>query len=309
MSQNERPPNSVRSLIERLAAGLDAEGMPVINPNEPQAASQPARQASAAAEPLALRAARFSSTLAPRRQHCPAVVSLAQLEENGMVALRRHRHVGEEFRIVRHHVLEHFQQAQGQHDPVRRNNIVLVTSPRDGDGKSFAALNLAGLLAEGGDRDIVLVDADFGGASLTAHFGLAESPGLLEFGDSPRQLAGSIPLGTAIDRLVFIPVGGSADAEARAALAAQRHVRSLASAVADSYEDAIVVVDAPACLTRSDATEISAIAGQAILVVQAGQTRRAEIEQSLDLLDSCPQLSLLLNRAAKRRRGLFARRG
>ncbi len=38
MSQNERPPNSVRSLIERLAAGLDAEGMPVINPNEPQAA-------------------------------------------------------------------------------------------------------------------------------------------------------------------------------------------------------------------------------------------------------------------------------
>jgi Mrp family chromosome partitioning ATPase len=306
MSQNDRPPNSVRSLIERLAAGLNAEGVPVINPNEPSAASQPARQAPAAVEPLALR---FSSALAPRRQNRPPAVSLAQLEENGMVALRRHRHVGEEFRIVRHHVLEHLQQTQGQHDPVRRNNIVLVTSPRDGDGKSFAALNLAGLLAEGGDRDIVLVDADFGGASLTAHFGLAESPGLLEFGDSPRQLAGSIPLGTAIDRLVFIPVGGSADAESRTALAAQRHVRSLASAVADSYEDAIVVVDAPACLTRSDATEISAIAGQVILVVQAGQTRRAEIEQSLDLLDSCPQLSLLLNRAATRRRGLFAKRG
>ena len=321
MSRNDRPANTPPGLIERLAAGLDEQGMPILDAasQRPQIAptSSQAPPPAAAPKPIPIPTPAppivsapapgpAPSSAAPRTSVAPHRLSHALLEENGMVSLRRRSRVGEEFRIVRHHVLEHLKQPPADNDPARHHNVVLVTSARDGEGKSFAALNLAGLLAEGGTQDVVLVDADIGHASLTAHFNLADVPGLLEFGQSPRQLARTVPVGTALDRLIFIPVGGTADAQTRGKLAAEQPIRHLIAQVANSYDNAIIVIDAPACLAKSDPTEISAIAGQVILVVEAGQTRRADIEQSLDLLDSCPQLSLLLNKAPTGRRGLFA---
>ncbi len=317
MSRNDRPASVSPGLVERLAAGLNAEGLPILNavskaqPPVQAPASSPVQSAgtSRTERPSTIRreeptepAAQLRTALSANR------LSYAMLEENGMVSLRRRDRVGEEFRIVRHNVLEQLKQLPADDDPGRHHNVVLVTSARDGEGKSFAALNLAGLLAEGGKQDVVLVDADIGQASLTAHFNLAEAPGLLEFGQSPRQLARTVPVGTAVDRLIFIPVGGTADAAMRGKLAAEQPIRNLIAHVANTYDNAIIVIDAPACLTKSDPTEISAIAGQVILVVESGQTRRADIEKSLDLLDSCPQLSLLLNRVPARRRGLFAAR-
>lgn len=315
MSPNDRPASGTPGLVERLAASLNADGLPILNA---VSKAQPPAQAPASAPVQSAAAPRMERPSVVRREE-PAPppraglpvhrLSHAVLEENGMVSLRRRDRVGEEFRIVRHNVLEQLKQLPAEDDSARHHNVVLVTSARDGEGKSFAALNLAGLLAEGGKQDVVLVDADIGQASLTAHFNLAEAPGLLEFGQSPRQLARTVPVGTAVDRLIFIPVGGTADAETRSKLAAEQPIRDLIAQVANTYDSAIIVIDAPACLTKSDPTEISAIAGQVILVVEAGQTRRADIERSLDLLDSCPQLSLLLNRAPVRRRGLFAARG
>ncbi|GAA5264672.1 protein-tyrosine kinase [Acidiphilium sp. MT5] len=319
MSRNDRPASIKPGLVERLAAGLDAQGLPTLdaaNQRSPAAPTltptpTPTPGPTPTPIPTPLSAPAFGPvhpSAAPRTSLAPHRLSHELLEENGMVSLRRRSRVGEEFRIVRHHVLEHLKQPPADNDPARHHNVVLVTSARDGEGKSFAALNLAGLLAEGGTQDVVLVDADIGHASLTAHFNLADVPGLLEFGQSPRQLARTVPVGTALDRLIFIPVGGTADAQTRGKLAAEQPIRHLIAQVANSYDNAIIVIDAPACLTKSDPTEISAIAGQVILVVESGQTRRADIEQSLDLLDSCPQLSLLLNRAPVRRRGLFAAR-
>lgn len=320
MSQTPRPPKTSNSLIERLAAQLDAGGRPVLKPNgvATNGSDQPPPTPPLPTPPLPtppLRTMRVevSPSLVqpmppPRVERLPLhsqLLSLALLEENGMVALRRRSRIGEEFRIVRHHVLEQLKQTPETYEPARRPSVILVTSARDGEGKSFAALNLAGLLAEGGDRDVVLVDADTAGASLTTHFNLTEAPGLLDFGQSPRQLALSVPIGTAVDRMTFIPVGGSVDTDTRSQLAAQQPIRRLISQVADQFGEAIIVVDSPACLAKSDPTEISAIAGQVILVVESGRTRRADIEQSLDLLDSCPHLSIVLNRAPTRRRGLF----
>ncbi len=320
MTLDERPASSTPRLIERLGAGLNADGMPVLlaaNPTKvplpPTGHATTLRAEPDPVQPSAPTLARSSG------------LSHGLLEETGMVALRRRSHVSEEFRIARHHVLEMLKRPPSDDDRSRHQNIVLVTSARQGEGKSFAALNLAGLLAEGSNRDVVLIDADIGHASLTARFNLANAPGLLEFGQpigqppgqpssqssvpSPRQLARTIPVGTDIERLIFIPVGGSANIDARSRLAAERSICQLIAQVVNSFDDAIIVVDAPACLTTSDPTELSVIAGQVVLVVEAGQTRHADIEQSLDLLDSCPQLSLLLNRAPKRRRGDFFAKG
>ena len=314
MTLDQRAASSSPRLIERLSAGLDAEGMPVLLIANP--AKIPASHAGHATTRGSDPDSQPSAPMITR----VSALSHGLLEETGMVALRRRSHVSEEFRIARHHVLEMLKRPPSD-DSSRHQNIVLVTSACRGEGKSFAALNLAGLLAEGGNRDVVLIDADIGHGSLTARFNLASAPGLLEFGQpyghssspssapSTRQSARTIPVGTDIERLIFIPVGGSDNIDDRSRCAAERSVCQQVSQIATSFDDAIIVVDAPACLTASDPTELSVIAGQVVLVVEAGQTRHVDIEQALDLLDSCPQLSLLLNRARRRRRGDFFAKG
>jgi protein-tyrosine kinase len=53
------------------------------------------------------------------------------------------------FRVLRHHLLEH-----------RKPHVVVVTSPRDGDGKTTTAVNLALSLAECGRAKVLLIDAN-----------------------------------------------------------------------------------------------------------------------------------------------------
>ena len=53
------------------------------------------------------------------------------------------------FRVLRHHLLEH-----------RRPQVIVVTSPRDGDGKTTTAINLALALAECGRAKVLLIDAN-----------------------------------------------------------------------------------------------------------------------------------------------------
>jgi len=66
------------------------------------------------------------------------------------------------------------------------------------------------------------------------------------------------------------------------------------------------VIDSPACLSNSDPIELASVVGQIVLVVEAGQTRRKDVEGALDLIDACPNISLVLNRMTKRGRGSFA---
>ncbi|OZB24282.1 MAG: hypothetical protein B7X49_15060 [Acidiphilium sp. 34-64-41] len=67
-----------------------------------------------------------------------------------------------------------------------------------------------------------------------------------------------------------------------------------------------MVIDSPACLSNSDPMELAAIVGQIVLVVEAGQTRRKDVEGALDMIDACPNISLVLNRMTQRGRGSFA---
>ncbi|MDD2877131.1 MAG: P-loop NTPase [Acidiphilium sp.] len=237
------------------------------------------------------------------------IISRQIMEDAGMVVARGRRdQAGEEFRIVRQHILQSLAAADGNVAGAGTvcGNVVMVTSARHGEGKSFTALNLANILAEGGDRPVVLIDADIGSNSLSRHFGLETRPGLLDLAVSPRQLAHAMTIPAEPDNLTFIPIGGGADPDARGDLSSRQSVRALIERLASQFRDSILVVDSPACLSNSDPMELAAIVGQIVLVVEAGQTRRKDVEGALDLIDACPNISLVLNRMTQRGRGSFA---
>ena len=61
-------------------------------------------------------------------------------------------------------------------DPPR---VIVVTSPKEGDGKSTVAVNIAAAMAAS-DRQVVLVDGDLRRPTVAESFGLAEGVGLTD---------------------------------------------------------------------------------------------------------------------------------
>ena len=198
----------------------------------------------------------------------------------------------EEISVVQHQVLRTVYAASPSD---ARSRVILVTSARPGEGKTFLALNIAASLAAGGSHPVVLVDADGKVDSLTHLLGLTERPGLrllaAEGGRNPRTMA--VP--TAIPRLSVLPYGVSASKgpgiPPGTALSAA--VRQASAA----FPGHLIILNSPPALSTSDAGTLSGVAGQVLVVVEAESTQRSEVEAALDLVEACPVLQLVLNKA------------
>ena len=198
--------------------------------------------------------------------------------------------ISEEISLVRHQVMRTAAgaaQAEG-----RSGRIILVTSARPGEGKTFVSLNLAGSIAAGGGAPVLLVDADGKRGSLTELLGLAESPGLRQLAaGAPTPSPASLAIATELPRLSILPQGLSQEAAPATSSGAAAILR-----LSRSLPDHLIILDSPPCLATSDPTGLAAVAGQVLMVVQAERTRRAEVEAALDLVDACPVLQLVLNK-------------
>jgi receptor protein-tyrosine kinase len=199
----------------------------------------------------------------------------------------------EEIALVREQVLRSVEAtppAEG-----RQARLVMITSTRTGEGKSFAALNLAASIAEGAHRPVILADAEGGAGSLTSLLGLGSAPGLEQLCNTGDRDPAGLLRRTEIPDLFVLPHGVDGGSRAQGSVMA-KVLLDLAARLADH----IIILDTPACLESSTAGVLAAAAGQIALVVEAEHTRRPEVEAALDILDACPTLQLLLNRSALR---------
>lgn len=199
----------------------------------------------------------------------------------------------EEIALVREQVLRSIEATPSAEGRLAR--LVVVTSARNGEGKSFAALNLAASIAKGAHRPIILVDAEKSANSLSVTFGLSDAPGLAQLhGTDGPDVAGLLRR-TELPGLLVLPHGTARlpGAQGGAMATALLHL-------AERLPNHIILLDTPACLESSIAGVLAAAAGQVALVVEAERTKRVEVEAALDVLDACPTLQLLLNRAALR---------
>ncbi len=221
------------------------------------------------------------------------MVAVAQLERAGMVSWSRARsRVSEEIRLLQSQLLRSaFAPADGRQTPL---NLVMVTSARPGEGKSFAALNIAAGIARQQDREVLLVDADAKPDSLGQRLGLAGAPGLLDLVTEPGLDLTELVVPSELPKLSLLPVGRPLEQSAE--LFATRQMASIIGGLGRRYADRIVLLDAPPCLSSSDPSTLAPLVGQVVFVVQAEQTQRDEVESALDLVQTCPTIMLLLNK-------------
>jgi receptor protein-tyrosine kinase len=201
--------------------------------------------------------------------------------------------LSEEIAVIQHAVLRTVKATPSVDG--RCGRMVMIASARPGEGKTFTALNLAAAIAGSGARPVVLVDADGKHLSISRLLGHADSPGLRMLAAEPTRAPQTLLVPTAVPRLSFLPYGPHPTGQPAAA-PGQMMAAGLAR-LAAALPDHILVLDTPPCLSTSDASILAPIVGQVVMVVEAERTQRAEVEAALDLVDACPNLQLLLNRA------------
>jgi receptor protein-tyrosine kinase len=227
------------------------------------------------------------SVVAPR----PAVDAVA-LERAGMVDWSRTRsRISEEFRLVQRQILR---AAFGTGAEPGFSNLLMVTSARPGEGKSFMSINMAGSIARQGDNHVLLVDADSKRDSICYGLGLAQSRGLLDLAADPKLDPGSMIIKSPIDRLSILPVGR--ERERSAELFSTKEMTRLIQSLGRRYADRLLILDAPPCLSTSDPAVLAQVVGQVLFVVEADRTQRDEVEASLDLIQACPNITMVLNK-------------
>ena len=178
----------------------------------------------------------------------------------------------------------------------RLGQILLVTSPNAGDGKSTTAANLAVTMASAGKR-VVLVDADLRRPTLHQIFNVGNRVGLTSALLSGNGARSSIqPSG--FDNLSLLTSGPLPPNPSE--LLSSARMRDLLEAL--RREADVVIMDSPPALVLTDATLLAALADGTIVVAQAGRTRSAALRHAVDGLSRATDrlLGVVLNRAGRR---------
>jgi len=158
------------------------------------------------------------------------------------------------------------------------NNIVMITGPSPGIGKTFISANLAITMADAGKK-VLLIDGDLRRGNIHKHMRLSRENGLSEL------ISQSIDLNDAIKSIPqaaidFIPTGKVPPNPSELLL--HERFGQLLETVSNQYD--LVIIDSPPILAATDAAIIGRLASVTLMAVRAGTHPLRELEQSVKKL-------------------------
>ena len=231
--------------------------------------------------------------LIPRDGGFVAVNPDALRKEGYLAPQDQERFLADQYRIIKRPLLDNVSgRSAHQSDDA---NLIMVTSPLPGDGKTFNCINLALSLALEKDVTVLLVDADVAKPQVSDLFDVADKPGLIDVLNEDLDVD-SITLRTDIPGLTLLPAGAH-DANATELLASRRMGR-LVHELSTSKPDRIVVFDSPPLLITSESRALSNFVGQIVMVVRAGKTPQRSVIEAIEKLDESKATNLVLNDSA-----------
>jgi capsular exopolysaccharide synthesis family protein len=176
-------------------------------------------------------------------------------------------------------------------------NVLGVTSPGYGEGKTLTAVNLAVSLAMETTQTVLLVDSDLQDPTVHQVFGLKDCLGLADYllDDQPVE---DLLLHPGIGRFVLLP-GGRAISNSTEILTSPKMV-ALVEELKHRYPSRVVVFDLPPLLHTADVLAFSPYTDALLMVVEEGKTTGEELQRALSLVkNSRPVLGTVLNKAGR----------
>lgn len=229
-------------------------------------------------------------------------VGIAALEQAGLMVARTNRtRTTEEYRVVIGRVLRALH--AGEEDgvvlgPEASPNVVMVTSARPGEGKSFTSLNLGGSIAQNAGESVLVVDVDAKKNSMSDTLGLSGRKGFLDLVADPELSAEDLIVSSDLPNLSFMPLGSRSvvDGSNVGMGLEERLLTPPIQRLAQRFKQSLILLDAPPCLSTSDPHTLCTAVGQVVVVVEAERTQRNEVEAALDMIKICPTITMLLNK-------------
>ncbi|WP_067438011.1 polysaccharide biosynthesis tyrosine autokinase [Nocardioides jensenii] len=196
----------------------------------------------------------------------------AMLAVNSTSENRSDQSAAEAFRKLRTNL-----QFMSVDDPPR---VIVLTSPKPGDGKSTIAANLAAAIAASGSP-VILVDGDLRRPTVADSFDLVEGAGLTDVLVGRVEIDDVLQQHGTLENLQVLAAGGIPPnpSELLGSQAMQRLLTSLS-------ERATVIIDAPPLLPVTDGAVLTAVTDGAFVVISSGKTLDTELAAALSHLEA-----------------------
>lgn len=232
----------------------------------------------------------------PTRVSRQVTIDHNALEEAGMVSAHSERSlIAEEFRMIKRPlILKAFDESSTS--SAGPNNLIMVSSARPGDGKTFTAVNLAMSIALERDLTVMLVDGDIAKPSLPSVLGIEADRGLIDLIADDSIDVADVLLRTDIENLTILPAGRQHQLATE--LLASGKMEKFIDEIAKRYPDRMIIFDSPPVLMSSIPGVLALHVGQIVFVVRADKTTQTSIDTALGLISGCESIYLLLNKAS-----------
>lgn len=154
-------------------------------------------------------------------------------------------------------------------------HTLLVTSSREGEGKSTTALAMARDAAAAGKR-VLLIDADMRRPSVHTLVGIKKTPGLSNM-LTQQMPATSVIYRTDTEGLSVMPAGPKPPSPAE--LLGGAAFRALLTYLKGQYDH--IIIDSPPVLGLADAPRLASIADGTLIVMEANRSHRGAITAAM----------------------------
>jgi len=221
------------------------------------------------------------------------ILDLEMLAQKGFVSTDSRRQViNEEFRVIKRKLLDN---AFGPlSKSLKNSNIIMVTSARQGEGKTFTAINLALSIALEQDKTVLLVDADVLRPNVMKTLELKNEQGLMEYLLGEKDDISEVMCRTNLDKLRIITAGKSHHLSAE--LLASERMFAAVEEFANRYTDRIVIVDTPPLLGINETAILANLAGQAVVVTEEFKSKLVDVENAVKHLRPEMAIGFIVNK-------------
>ena len=159
------------------------------------------------------------------------------------------------------------------------NRMVVITGPSPGLGKSFVSLNFAAVLAEAGQR-VLVVDADLRRGHMHRIVGVPRAPGLTDCLSESSTLAESIHAVEEQPGLYFLTMGTLPPNPSE--LLMGEHFKEILAHIQHRFD--YIIFDTPPVLAVTDAAIIGRLAGTTLMLLKEGEHPVPVLKDSLQRL-------------------------
>ena len=201
--------------------------------------------------------------------------------------------VTDEFRRIKRPLIDNAIKNGAEYE--NHMNLIMISSPLPGAGKTFCSVNLAASLSLERDLNVLLVDADVAKPHISSAFGLADQPGLIDILEDETMSVDEVLVRTDLNDIQVLPAGRK-HSQSTELLASDR-MKEVMHELATRYADRIIVMDSPPLMITSEAQAVARQAGQIVLIVETGKTTNQEIQEALEQLDRDKAINIILNKS------------